>query len=112
LFEREEIMYRQRSRQEWLKAGDRNTKFFQNRASHRKCKNTVRALKRDDGTLCNMNEGMLEMALAFYQQMYTSEGSSNSDRVTNLIEVFVTEDMNRGLTAMFSDPEIEEVMAR
>jgi hypothetical protein len=59
LFEREEIMYRQRSRQEWLKAGDWNTKFFQNRASHRKRKNTVRALKRDDGSLYNMNEGML-----------------------------------------------------
>jgi hypothetical protein len=110
LFEREEIMYRQRSRQDWLKAGDRNTKFFQNCASHRKRKNTVRALKRDDGSLCNTNEGMLEMALAFYQQLYTSEGSSNSDPVINLIDAFVTEDMNRGLTAGFSDSEIEEAL--
>jgi aminoglycoside phosphotransferase family enzyme len=27
VYEREEIMYRQRSRQEWLKAGDHNTNF-------------------------------------------------------------------------------------
>ena len=45
IFEKEEIMYKQRSRVGWLKECDQNTRYFQNRASHRKRKNTDRALR-------------------------------------------------------------------
>ncbi|KAM0913489.1 hypothetical protein ACQ4PT_012126 [Festuca glaucescens] len=110
VFEKEEIMYRQRSRQEWLKAGDKNTKYFQNRASHRRRKKTVRHLRRDDGSLCNTNEGMCSMALAFYNNLYASEGSSNGELVLNLMDELVTEDMNRALTAEISDNEITEAL--
>jgi hypothetical protein len=110
IYEREEIMYKQRSRQEWLKAGDRNTRYFQNRASHRKRKNTVLGLRREDGSLCKSDEGMRDMALAFYRNLYTSEGSSGADRVLGLIEPCVTDEMNWGLTGAFSDKEIEEAL--
>jgi hypothetical protein len=110
IFEKEEIMYRQHARQDWLMVGDQNTRFFHNRAAHQKCKNTIRALRRDNGTLCNTNEGMREMALAFYHSLYSSEGSSNTASILNLINVFVTEEMNLALTAAFSDQEIEEAL--
>jgi hypothetical protein len=71
IFEREDIMYMQRSKQEWLKARDRNTKYFQNRASHRKRKNMVCFLKREDGSRCDTDEGMWSLAHAFYQNLYT-----------------------------------------
>ncbi|KAM0851512.1 hypothetical protein ACQ4PT_052354 [Festuca glaucescens] len=110
MYEKEEVMYRQRSRQEWSKAGDRNTRYFQNRASHRKRKNTVRALRREDGTRCTTNEGMVDMALAFYQKLYTSEGSSNSDSILDLIERSVDEAMNRDLVGGVTDTEIETAL--
>jgi hypothetical protein len=101
LYEREEIMYQQRSHQEWLKAGDHNTKYFHNRASRWKRKNTVKALRREDGSLCITNEGMLDMALAFYQPLYGTDGSRDSDHVLSLISCFVSNDMNRSLTCGF-----------
>jgi hypothetical protein len=103
-------MYRQRSRQEWLKAGDRNTKFFHNRASHRRRKNTVKRLLRSDGSICNTDEGMRDMALHFYQELYSSEGSAQADQVLQLINPVISADMNSKLTGAFTDKEIEEAL--
>lgn len=41
LFEREEIMARQRSGVDWLREGDRNTEFFQARATSRRRTNRI-----------------------------------------------------------------------
>jgi hypothetical protein len=50
---REELSWLQRSRVDWLRAGDRNTKYFHHRASRKKQKNKIRYLKRPDGTVTN-----------------------------------------------------------
>jgi hypothetical protein len=110
IFEREEVMYKQRSHQDWLKSGDKNTKYFQNRCSHRRRKNTVLGLRREDGTMCRTNEGMSRMALAFYHKLYSSEGSNNTEQILNLMGSLVSNEMNQALTAQLSDKEITEAL--
>jgi hypothetical protein len=51
LIEKEDIMQKQRSRIDWLKAGDRNTQFFQAKASNCQRTNCIFALKRVDGEI-------------------------------------------------------------
>jgi hypothetical protein len=53
---------------------------------------------------------MVEMALAFYQQLYSSEGSNNCKRILELIENSVDETMNRDLLGDFTDAEIETAL--
>ena len=51
LYHREEILWRQRARVEWLMHGDKNTYFFHLRASRRRRKNQIKALPKPDGQL-------------------------------------------------------------
>lgn len=51
MFEREEIMAKQRSRIDWLREGDRNTSFFHARASARRRTNKIKVLRRVDGSI-------------------------------------------------------------
>jgi hypothetical protein len=107
LYEREEVMYRQRSRVDWLKSIDKNTKYFQNRVSHRKRKNTIKALKRADGERCTTDEEMRALAHDFYSNLYASEGVRDIESILDSVTAAVSEDMNSKLLEAFSDDEIE-----
>jgi hypothetical protein len=62
---REEIMWRQRSRIQWLSEGDQNTKFFHQRANGRRKKNKIINLTRRDGTLTDDVGEMESMTVGF-----------------------------------------------
>lgn len=50
LLDSEEIFWNQRSRVQWLKEGDRNTKFFHHWASVRRKKSTILGIRDENGT--------------------------------------------------------------
>jgi hypothetical protein len=109
-FEREEIMFRQRSRVNWLHAGDRNTRYFQNRASHRRRKNTIKDLRDPNGRRLTTDEEMRALARTFYSNLYRSEGANNMHVILDQVQASVSEEMNLKLLAPFSNEEIERAL--
>jgi hypothetical protein len=107
---REEKMWRQRSRIQWLSEGDKNTHFFHQRASQRRKKNKISILAKADGSVTEDPIKLQQMARSFYADLYTSEATSGMDEVLASVLVSVTADMNAKLIAPFRDNEIKEAL--
>jgi hypothetical protein len=106
LLEKEELRWRQRSRVNWLRAGDRNTKYFHRKATWRAKKNKIDKLMDLEGNVIKDEPKMQEMATNFFKDLYTESDSVHSEVITNLLQEKVTTDINEGLCSRFTDEEI------
>lgn len=67
LLEKDQIWWAQRSRASWLKRGDRNTKFFHQKASQRRKRNWIHQIKNDAGEVFFEEEKIARVMTEFFQ---------------------------------------------
>ena len=107
---KEEIMWKQRSRVEWLQNGDRNTKFFHTVASQRQCKNRIEGL-RDSKGVWHEEEGATEaIILDYFKNIFTSDCPTNFDASIDAIEECITPEMNKELLKEFKPEEVRRAL--
>uniref|UniRef100_A0A2N9G161 Reverse transcriptase domain-containing protein n=1 Tax=Fagus sylvatica TaxID=28930 RepID=A0A2N9G161_FAGSY len=106
LLNREEKMWRQRSRTSWLKEGDRNTKYFHSRASHRRRRNSLLFLRLENGNIVTNEEQIATQFVNYYQELFTAVPLEGIDGVLVGIQPRVTAEMNRSLTCNFTELEV------
>jgi hypothetical protein len=101
----EEEQWRLKSRSLWLKAGDRNTKYFQRQAKARLWRNKVFEITREDGTKINDFCQIQEEAKRHFENLLTEEGNVNlniqEDLLKNILKLIEQEDnikMNQEVT--------------
>lgn len=104
----DELFWRQKCREEWLRAGDRNTKYFHNCVKGRCIKNMILMLL-DDNDQEHFSKGAKgNMAVEFFRNLFTS---SNPYEMEELLQGFtsrVTADMNSRLTAPVTPRKIRD----
>ncbi|KAK8635122.1 hypothetical protein V6N13_022999 [Hibiscus sabdariffa] len=106
ILDREERYWRQRSRVQWLKAGDRNTAYFHARANGRRRKNWIREIKNVRDEMVYGTENVLEVAKEFFSTLYRSDGVYPASRILASVETCITPDMNAKLCAGFTAAEV------
>ena len=98
---REEMLWLQRSRIDWLREGDRNTKIFHHKAMWRARKNKISKLRIDLGVIKTDPTDMQRMTLSYFKSLYTRDPSLNHTSITVLIQEQIIEEMNCSCVEIF-----------
>lgn len=107
MYHREEILWRQWSRIEWLTSGDKNTIFFHMRASMRRKKNMIKSLSSALGIMVDDPAELKDLVSNFYKNLYTSEGVTGMEAVLEHVPSKVTANMNETLCAPYTREEVK-----
>ncbi|KAG7551546.1 Reverse transcriptase zinc-binding domain [Arabidopsis thaliana x Arabidopsis arenosa] len=103
----EELFWKQKSRERWLKEGDRNTKFFHGSVQRRRAQNRILSLF-DNNEVEQFAEGSKgEIAVEYFRKLFSS---SKPDNVTEALEGMlprVTANMNVELTRTVTAEEVK-----
>ncbi|KAG7567399.1 Ribonuclease H domain [Arabidopsis thaliana x Arabidopsis arenosa] len=105
-YREEELFWKQKSHEKWLKEGDRNTRFFHGSVQRRRIQNRIISLLDSNGIEQFAEASKGEIAVDYFRLMFTS---SNPDAISESLEGMlprVTSQMNSVLTRTVTSEEI------
>lgn len=107
---REEIYWRQKSRELWLSNGDRNIIFFHSSTKIKRCKNRISCIQCQNGNLLTDSKDITSEVVRFFKSLLSSEnGNLNNDIISNIPPLVSLED-NKMLMSSFSLEEVKSVV--
>jgi len=106
LLEQEELKWKQRAKENWLRNGDRNSKFFHACANQKHGRSRISVITDKDGRSCESKEEIESAFVSYFQELFTGGANLEVAACTEVLECKVTEDMNQKLLAEFTLDEI------
>ena len=104
---KEEVMWKQRSHSEWLKEGDRNTRYFHCRANQQNKHNYILGLEDEFGIWTKDEDQMGKVTSSYFDTMVTTSNPTGFDEILDGLLPTVTDEMNVSLNKPYN---VEEVL--
>ncbi|KAM1589719.1 hypothetical protein ACFX10_028582 [Malus domestica] len=104
----EEAYWKLKSRIQWLKEGEKNTKFFHAQTVRRRKHNKIKWLEDHHGVWHEDEKEICDIASSYFTGLFQSSRSSHIGEITECMENRVSNDNNRLLTTPITDSEIME----
>lgn len=74
VLDNEELLWKQKSRNEWIAFGGRNTKYFHSQVNKRRRRNSITALRLRSGDWCYDEEKIKSEVVYFFKVLYIEDG--------------------------------------
>ena len=108
--DKEDDMWRQRSRISWLQSRDMNTRFFYEKASARYKNNLIKGLMDENGRWLEGDEYVEKLMLQYYEMLFTSSDPMEFEEILDAVQHKVTLRMNQVIVKEFSEVEAKNAI--
>ncbi|KAH7853402.1 hypothetical protein Vadar_001983 [Vaccinium darrowii] len=106
----EERYWRDKSRTDWLKLGDKNTSFFHAKTVQRRAQNRIRGLENENGIWMEGENEVENIVLGYFTGIFTSSNPYGFDEVLSCVQQRVSPVMNARLTRQVTAAEVKEAL--
>jgi exonuclease III len=109
----EEILWKQKSRIQWLKEGERNTKFFYRTVVQRRHSNKITHLISDEGETLHSHADLETNLIDYFQDLLTEpipDRQAAINKITRHVPSLVTQEKNAALLRPFTIEEVDQAL--
>eukprot|EP00253_Pinus_taeda_P007421 PITA_07421 len=109
----EEILWRQKSRINWLREGERNTKFFHQAMIQNRQRNQIFSIKTAEGERVVEQEGIERVLVEYHKGILTETQEDRGEAIEHIckeIPKLITAAQNKALMRAATMEEVEEVV--
>lgn len=109
VYAQQEIFWRQRSKQLWLREGDHNSRYFHASMKNRRTFNQIRSLRNENGQEVQWSSGLEDVITGYFSKLFTASATHWTE-IVQCIDNKVTEPQNAMLLSPVEAKEVKEAL--